>query len=35
MHDDPLVYALVNRTSRLTVIGMVGVALAAYFVKLG
>jgi len=35
MHDDPLVYALVNRTSRLTVIGMVGVALVAYFVKLG
>jgi 4-hydroxybenzoate polyprenyltransferase len=34
MHDDPLVYALVDRVSRYTVIGMVAVAIAAYFVKL-
>ena len=35
MHDDPLVYALVDRVSRYTVIGMVAVAIAAFFVKLG
>jgi 4-hydroxybenzoate polyprenyltransferase len=35
MHDDPLVYALIDRVSRYTVVGMVAVAIAAYFVKLG
>ena len=35
MHDDPLVYALVDRVSRYTVVGMVAVAIAAYFVTLG
>jgi H+/Cl- antiporter ClcA len=31
MHDDPLVYALMNVTSRLTILAMVGVVLAARF----
>ena len=35
MHDDPLVYALVDRVSRYTVVGMVAVAIAAFFVRLG
>ena len=35
MHDDPLVYALVDPVSRYTVVGMVAVAVAARFVSLG
>lgn len=34
MHDDPLVYAVSNRGSLVTVAAMVAVVLAAYFVKL-
>jgi len=35
MHDDPLVYALVDPVSRCTVVGMVAVAVAARFISLG
>jgi len=35
MHDDPLVYALVDPVSRYTVVGMVAVAVAARFISLG
>jgi 4-hydroxybenzoate polyprenyltransferase len=34
MHDDPVVYALKNRGSRLTVIGMVVATLAAHFLRI-
>ena len=34
MRDDPLVYAVSNRGSLVTVAAMVAVVLAAYFVKL-
>lgn len=34
MHDDPVVYALKNRGSRLTVLAMVVAALAAHFISL-
>ena len=35
MHDDPLVYALVDPVSRYTVVGMVAVAVAARFISVG
>jgi 4-hydroxybenzoate polyprenyltransferase len=35
MHDDPLVYALVDPVSRYTVVGMVAVAVGARFISLG
>jgi len=34
MHDDPVVYALKNRGSRLTVLAMVAAVLAAHFLSL-
>ena len=34
MHDDPVVYAVKNRGSRLTVAAMVATVLAAHFVTL-
>jgi 4-hydroxybenzoate polyprenyltransferase len=34
MHDDPVVYALKNSGSRYTVFGMVGVTIAAHFIKI-
>lgn len=34
MHDDPVVYALKNRGSRLTVVGMVVITLAAHFFRI-
>jgi hypothetical protein len=35
MYDDPLVYAIKDRGSRVTVFGMIAVVLAAHFVTLG
>ena len=34
MHDDPVVYAVKDRGSRLTVLAMIGAAMAAFFVTL-
>jgi len=34
MHDDPVIYAIKDRGSRLTVLAMVGIMLAAHFFKL-
>lgn len=35
MHDDPVVYAIKDRGSRVTVFGMIAVMLAAHFLTLG
>ena len=35
MHDDPMVYAITNPTSYITVIGMIATMLAAHFLSLG
>ena len=35
MHDDPVVFALRDRGSRLTVLGIVGAVLAAHFLSIG
>ena len=34
MHDDPVVYAVKDRGSRLTVLAMIGAAMVAFFVTL-
>ena len=34
MHDDPVIYAITDRGSRMTVLAMVGMMLAAHFFKL-
>jgi 4-hydroxybenzoate polyprenyltransferase len=34
MHDDPVIYAITDKGSRLTVLAMVGIMLAAHFFKL-
>ena len=35
MHDDPVVYAIKDRGSRVTVFAMIAVMLAAHFLALG
>jgi H+/Cl- antiporter ClcA len=35
MHDDPVIYAIKDRGSRLTVLAMVGIMLLAHFLTLG
>jgi 4-hydroxybenzoate polyprenyltransferase/phosphoserine phosphatase len=35
MHDDPMVYAITNPTSYVTVVGMIATMLAAHFLSLG